>query len=192
MDGASWQRKISPRGFCQEGFPRCSVGTHISARAQEHILRQACEVDARVALLEVMFVLITVHLGPQLAVPDVASVSVQLPPPPVRSVEITGATWEFLDQVTHSRFEAVSSFSPWKIEVLFFRGFARTPSCAVGKGSCGRESGLEAFRSGAHHAFAQTKTHRKCGSGRVVPQSRRVRQRQVGRFVERCPGPCSP
>ena len=49
--------------LCQEGFPRCSVGNHISARAQEHILRQACEVDARVALLEVMYVLITVHLG---------------------------------------------------------------------------------------------------------------------------------
>ena len=43
--------------LCQEGFPRCAVGNHISARAQEHILRQACAVDARVAL----FVLITVQ-----------------------------------------------------------------------------------------------------------------------------------
>ena len=85
--------------LCQEGFPRCAVGNHISARAQEHILRQACEVDARVAWLEVMYVLITVHLGRQLAVPDVQSVTVPMPPPPVRSVEITGATWEFLDQV---------------------------------------------------------------------------------------------
>ena len=152
--------------LCQEGFPRCAVGNHISARAQEHILRQACEVDARVALLEVMYVLITVHLGRLLAVPDVASMTVPMLPPPVRSVEITGATWEFLDQVdlgrrfsaTHSCFEAVSSFSQWKIEVLFFRGFARTPSCALGKGSCGRESGLEAFRSGAHHALAHPDT----------------------------------
>ena len=55
--------------LCQEGFPRCAVGNHISARAQEHILRQVCEVHGRVALLEVMYVLITVHLGRQLAVP---------------------------------------------------------------------------------------------------------------------------
>ena len=88
MDGASWQRKISPRGFVKKD----SLGNHISARAQEHILRQVCEVDARVALLEVMYVLITVHLGRQLAVRDVASVTVPMPPPPVRSVEITGAS----------------------------------------------------------------------------------------------------
>ena len=70
--------------LCQEGFPRCAVGNHISTRAQEHILRQACAVDARVALLEVMYVLITVHDG-QLAVLDGASVTVPMPPPPVRS-----------------------------------------------------------------------------------------------------------
>ena len=75
------------------------VGNHISARAQEHILRQACAVDARVALLEVMYVLITLHVGRQLAVPEVANVNVPMPPPPDRSTEITGATWEFLDQV---------------------------------------------------------------------------------------------
>ena len=46
-----------------------------------------------------MYVLITVHLGRQLAVPDAASATVPMPPPPVRSVEITGVTWEFLDQV---------------------------------------------------------------------------------------------
>ena len=52
--------------LCRGGFARCGVGKHISARAQEHILRQACAVDARVALLEVMYVLITVHVGRQL------------------------------------------------------------------------------------------------------------------------------
>ena len=62
-------------------------------------MRQACAVDARVALLEVMYVFITVHVGRQLAVPGVTSVTVPMPSPPVRSVEITGATWEFLDQV---------------------------------------------------------------------------------------------
>ena len=29
--------------LCQKGFPRCAVGNHISARAQEHILRQVAK-----------------------------------------------------------------------------------------------------------------------------------------------------
>ena len=126
---------------------------------------------------------------------DVASVTVPMPRPPVRSVEITGATWEFLDQADLGDvfvqpflvLKQCPRFFSGRLRFCFFRGFARKPSCAVGKGSCGGESGLEAFRSGAHHALAQTLTHRKRGSGRLVAWSRRVRQRQVGRFVERCP-----
>ena len=90
-------------------------------------MRQACAVDARVALLEIMNVLIIEHVGRQLAVLDVASVTVPMPPPPSQRGDHGnhmgvppphGFGRRF--SATHSCFAAVSSFSPWKIEVLFF------------------------------------------------------------------------
>ena len=64
-----------------------------------------------------MCVLITVHVGRQFAVPDVASVAVLMRRPPIRSVGIqrplgsfsTKRTWE-LFSAPHSCFAAVSSF----------------------------------------------------------------------------------
>ena len=40
-----------------EWFPRAQVGNHISARAQEHILSEASASDARVVLLESVYVI---------------------------------------------------------------------------------------------------------------------------------------
>ena len=45
---------------------------HIQARAQQHILGLACAADGRVALLEAVFVSVTIHLGRQLGVVGVA------------------------------------------------------------------------------------------------------------------------
>ena len=42
--------------FRREGFPGAQPGNHISARAQEHLLTSACREDARVALLESVYV----------------------------------------------------------------------------------------------------------------------------------------
>ena len=42
--------------FRREGFPCAQLGNHISARAQEHLLTSACREDARVALLESVYV----------------------------------------------------------------------------------------------------------------------------------------
>ena len=44
-------------------FPRSVLGSHISAKAQEHILGEASRIDARVSLLEAVFVMITIHMG---------------------------------------------------------------------------------------------------------------------------------
>ena len=45
------------------GFPATRPGHHISARAQDFIIHEACTADARAALLETVFVLITLHQG---------------------------------------------------------------------------------------------------------------------------------
>ena len=48
-----------------QGFPAARPGSHISARGQEHILTEGCREDARVALLEYVFVAITLETGRQ-------------------------------------------------------------------------------------------------------------------------------
>ena len=53
----------------RHGFPRTQQGNHISARAQEHILTEACRIDARVALLEASYVAVELYVGRQVAVP---------------------------------------------------------------------------------------------------------------------------
>ena len=47
----------------RQGFPRVSPGNHISGRAQEFVLGEAVSVDARAALLEAVFVTVTIHMG---------------------------------------------------------------------------------------------------------------------------------
>ena len=48
-----------------QGFPAARPGSHISARGQEHVLTEGCREDARVALLECVFVAITLEDGRQ-------------------------------------------------------------------------------------------------------------------------------
>ena len=68
-----FERRIVDLGSCrsrgfvelvgQAGFPRSTPGNHISARAQESILGEATNLDARCALLEAVFVLVTVNVA---------------------------------------------------------------------------------------------------------------------------------
>ena len=51
--------------FGNQGFPAARPGSHISARGQEHVLTEWCREDARVALLEYVFVAITLENGRQ-------------------------------------------------------------------------------------------------------------------------------
>ena len=87
------------------GFPVVRPGHHISARAQEYLLHEGCTEDARVALLETVFVLITLHLGRTSGVP---------PPTRMNHTGSRGAvsraipttlplsSWESLDEVSGS------------------------------------------------------------------------------------------
>ena len=83
------------------GFPATRPGHHISARAQEFIIHEACRADARLALLETVFVLITLHQGRASGVPPVTRASHTATRRRVSAVpsEVPGRCWEQLDQV---------------------------------------------------------------------------------------------
>ena len=51
--------------FREHGFHGAQPGNHFTARAQERVLQQASAVDARVALLESVFVTVELHVGRQ-------------------------------------------------------------------------------------------------------------------------------
>ena len=57
QDLSQWLRR--------QGFPGPQPGNHISARAQEFVLAEGCRFDARVAMLEVVFVTTTLEFGRQ-------------------------------------------------------------------------------------------------------------------------------
>ena len=59
------------------GHPRSSPGSYLAARTQELILSAACGSDARVALLEGVFVAIVIDMGRAIANPFVSSSSVE-------------------------------------------------------------------------------------------------------------------
>ena len=51
--------------FREHGFPGAQPGNHFTARAQERVLQHASAVDARVALLESVFVTVAFYMGRQ-------------------------------------------------------------------------------------------------------------------------------
>ena len=66
-----WSREHLSDWLGRQGFPRTAPGNHISARAQEHIFSEASAIDARVALLEAVYVLVTLQRGRDLGFPAV-------------------------------------------------------------------------------------------------------------------------
>ena len=50
----------------RQGLPRVSVWNHIAARAQEFVLEEAATVDARVVLLQAIYVMVTIQAGCEL------------------------------------------------------------------------------------------------------------------------------
>ena len=84
------------------GFPATRPGQHLSARAQEFIFHEGGVLDARVALLETAFVLITLEPGRASGIPRVSDASRIAPRrtatgsiPPV----VPSESWEQLDEV---------------------------------------------------------------------------------------------
>ena len=76
-----WQRKISPRGFVKTDSLGVQLVTTFLQGPKSTFCDKLAQSTAEWRCLEVMYVLITVHVGRQLAVLDVASVTVPMPPP---------------------------------------------------------------------------------------------------------------
>ena len=87
--------------FRANGFPSAQVGNHISTRAQEHILSEASASDARVVLLESVFVVLTLHRGRQIGMtPRLSGPQGSTPMPAVHDPQNPHAdNWSSLDQV---------------------------------------------------------------------------------------------
>ena len=79
----------------REGFQATLPGKHISARAQEALLSRARAGDARVALLESVFVAMVLHVGRQSSVPVGGFAAEPAPQNPVPVSE----EWAQLDAV---------------------------------------------------------------------------------------------
>ena len=86
----------------RQGFPRTARGNHISARAQEFSIGEAVLVDARSALLEAVCVVVTLHVGR-----DIAGAGGEAPEPPTDMRQrappvhagMSSEGWEQLDRV---------------------------------------------------------------------------------------------
>ena len=76
-------------------FPGTNPGNHISARAQEFILGVAIRADARVALLEGVYVQLAIHMGRELVVPQPDPVPSR---PEVPGPRVSGFDWAQLDE----------------------------------------------------------------------------------------------
>ena len=86
------------------GHPRSSLRSYLAARTQEFILSAACGSDARVALLEAVFVAIVIDMGRAIAVPSCPHPVSRVPMTTRRGqvlvpTEITADSWGQLDQV---------------------------------------------------------------------------------------------
>ena len=86
------------------GLPATQRGNHLSARAQEHIMTEACRADARVALLETAFVALALFRGRQMVLPPMTQERVPVPRPSRRSLFVHDGgvppeSWESLDGV---------------------------------------------------------------------------------------------
>ena len=84
------------------GLPATRPRQHLSATAQEFILQEGCRTDARVALLETVLVLTTLHQGWVSGVTAARTIPAALPRRsrvcPIPAVLPTGS-WEQLDEV---------------------------------------------------------------------------------------------
>ena len=109
------------------GFPATRPGQHLSSRAQEFIFHEGGVLDARAALLETAFVLITLEQGRASGIPPVSDASRIAPRrtatrsiPPV----VPSESWEQLDEVDlYERF--LGRVSMLKSCPYFFRGRLR-------------------------------------------------------------------
>ena len=171
MGWAAWRAAMRSWGIsCTEQLTTWL--RDISARAQEFIIHEACTADARAALLETVFVLITLHQRRASGVPPVTRASHTATRRTASAVpsEVPGRCWEQLDQV---------NLAEWflkRIPILktcphFLRGRLRQCfTVALRERYRARQSGdiqAEGFWAGPNDVNASTKRIWIGGSGRV-------------------------
>ena len=89
------------------GLPATQRGNHLSVRAQEHIMTEACRVDARVALFETAFVVLALFRGRQMGLPPMTQERVPVPRSSRRSLFVH---WESLDGVDLAMLQSCPDF----------------------------------------------------------------------------------
>ena len=87
----------------RQGFVGAQPGNHIAARAQEFIMHEAARADARVALLEVVFVAVVFHVanrvGPSVARPGLTTHRTLGARSQTSAAGMPPGTWEQLDHM---------------------------------------------------------------------------------------------
>ena len=188
----SWGVSSPPdlsRWLRDQGFASSQPSNHIPARAQEFLIGEACRFDARVALLEGVFVRVTLHMGEQMAVPPDS-----VPANVTRQVEAgtvvrESQRWAQLDAV------GLNDWMLRRVPMLktcprFMRGrFRQCWGTALRERCRARLAGDVVSESRAWKLFCLVPVmllHRPRGTGSVGREGRRFRGRQVDPIVERC------
>ena len=161
--GRMGRKLICRRGCGGQGFPGPQPGNHISARAQEYILSEGCRSDARVALLEAVFVTTTLEMGRRNApasarIPSAATERVLRASQVLLRVD--HCSWASLDGVDLQDLFSQQNLHVEELPRCLQRSFAAQFQDSVGRamsggtrgGRCGRDARLEALRCRAHHA----------------------------------------
>ena len=179
------------------GLPATQRGNHLSARAQEHIMTEACRADARVALLETAFVALALFRGRQMGLPPMTPERVLVPRPSRRSLFVHDGgvppeSWESLDGVdlADTFLQRVpmllSSFPSRSALILFFFGSPRTNKSQTGRRRESRNSSVETVRTDPNDVVAQTTREWFCWTGSVGTPRRPVCARGLGQSVACC------
>ena len=155
------------------GLPATGPRQHFSARAQEFILQEGCRTHARVALLETVLVLTTLHQGRVSGVPQAArTIPTTLPPRsgacPIPAVLPTGS-WELgrggsvrVVRDSSVNVEDLPYLLPREVAPVFQCGLARAPQGqAGGRHACGRAC-VEVVRVDPDDVVASAKRYRGC------------------------------
>ena len=176
--------------FSRHGFPFVRPGNHLSARAQEHIFAVGCRTDARIAILEALYVLITVNRSRQ----DIGN----RPGPAARgkgktkfqercAIDVARQHHEQMDHVNlvdsvfvaHPNVENLPSFLARAIASVSPSPFEKGTQSQSDRGHHIRGTCMEGFRVGPGDVAWQTKRMWFDRQGRVSCKVRQIRTRRL-------------
>ena len=161
-----------------QGFAASRPGHHIPARAQEQILSEACREDARVALLEAVYVLVTLHLG---RISGIRPVSRHVGPEvsrhsrPTVPTQVPSDSWLELDTVDLKQFftkrppmlKRCPHFLRGRLRQCFAVALRERYRARQEQDAAGRRASLEVVRTRSSHVVAPAARDRIRGARRV-------------------------